>query len=56
MAAPSVAVGTAVMIAATQGAIVDILYVKQFRGHFQALRKQARRYSKKGMVGEGIRW
>lgn len=45
-----------VMIAATQGAIVDILYVKQLRGHFQALRKQARRYSKKGMVGEGIRW
>ncbi|KPY45364.1 hypothetical protein [Pseudomonas syringae] len=45
-----------VMIAATQGAIVDIHYVKQLRGHYQALRKQARRHSKKGWVKEAIRW
>lgn len=45
-----------VVIAATQGAVVDIGYVKQLRGHYQALRKQAKSYSKNNRTGEGIRW
>lgn len=31
-----------VVVAATQGAIVDVEYVKQLRGHYQSLRKQAK--------------
>ncbi|WP_122669893.1 hypothetical protein [Pseudomonas viridiflava] len=45
-----------VVIAATQGALVDIEYVKQLRGHYQALRKQAKDYSTKGWPIDTARW
>lgn len=45
-----------VVIAATQGAIVGIEYVKQLRGHYQALRKQIKSYSKKGLPADDFRW
>lgn len=45
-----------VVIAATQGALIDVEYVKQLRGHYQALRKQVKKYSKNGMRGDKLRW
>jgi hypothetical protein len=45
-----------VVVAATQGAIVDVEYVKQLRGHYQSLRKQAKNYSKNDMSGDKLRW
>lgn len=45
-----------VVTAATQGALVEVSYVKQLRGHYMWLRKQLKDHKSMNFYVKGIRW